>query len=198
MSTTAQLPIFPLSTVLFPGGLLPLRVFEARYMDMARECLKTGAAFGVCLIKEGREVGAPATPELIGCSARIIECDMQQLGVLNVITRGEQRFRIRTHEAGAQGLIRAAYDWIAPEKETGVPAEYADCVTLLKMIAEDQRFKAIAADPHYDSATWVGYRLSEVLPLPARVKQMLLELEGGLPRLQILHGFLKQQGLIAK
>ncbi len=193
-----MLPIFPLQTVLFPGGRLPLRVFEARYMDMASECLKSGQPFGVCLIKEGREVGTPAVPESIGCSARIIECDMQQLGVLNVVTRGERRFRILSREANAQGLVCADVEWLAPEEEAVVPDEYAGCVTLLKMIAEDSRFAALSADAHYESATWVSYRLSEVLPIPARVKQMLLELTGSVPRLQVLHGFLKQQGLVGK
>lgn len=193
-----MLPIFPLQTVLFPGGHLPLRIFEARYMDMASECLKSGQPFGVCLIKEGREVGAPAVPESIGCTARILECDMQQLGVLNVITRGEQRFRILSHAPNAQGLLRAEVEWLAPEEETAVPAEYSGCVKLLQMIAEDSRFAAMSADAHFDSASWVSYRLSEVLPIPARVKQMLLELTGSLPRLQVLHGFLKQQGLVGK
>lgn len=193
-----MLPIFPLQTVLFPGGHLPLRIFEARYMDMASDCLKSGQPFGVCLIKEGREVGAPAVPELIGCSARITECDMQQLGVLNVVTRGEKRFRIVSREANAQGLLRAEVEWLAPEEHAGIPDEYGGCVTLLRMIAEDSRFAAMSVDAHFDDATWVSYRLSEVLPIPARVKQMLLELTGSVPRLQVLHGFLKQQGLVGK
>ena len=67
-------PVFPLQTVLFPGSLLPLRIFEVRYMDMAKACLKEGSPFAVCLIKEGSEVGAPALPEPIGCLARIADC----------------------------------------------------------------------------------------------------------------------------
>src|SRR4029078_1839696 len=81
-------PIFPLQTVLYPGMLLPLRIFEVRYMDMAKECLKHGTAFGVCLIREGQEVGAPAVPENIGCMATIAECDMEELGILKVVARG--------------------------------------------------------------------------------------------------------------
>lgn len=193
-----MLPIFPLNTVLFPGGHLPLRIFEARYMDMASDCLKTGQPFGVCLIKEGREVGAPAVPESIGCTARIIDCDMQQLGVLNVVTRGEKRFRVLSQSANPQGLLRAEVEWLTPEEEAAVPDEYSACVKLLRMIAEDSRFAAMSTDARFESATWVSYRLSEVLPIPARVKQMLLELTGSVPRLQVLHGFLKQQGLIGK
>src|SRR4051812_19593199 len=89
------LPLFLLNTVLFPQGRLPLRVFEARYMDMTRDCLKRNRPFGVCRISEGREVGAPAKHELIGTLAGIADCDMQQLGVLQMLALGGQRFRVR-------------------------------------------------------------------------------------------------------
>ena len=88
-----DLAIFPLNTVLFPGGLLPLRIFEQRYMEMAKACLKNDEHFGICLIRSGREVGAPAVPESIGSTAKIVEWDMQQLGVLSVKVQGGQRFR---------------------------------------------------------------------------------------------------------
>src|SRR2546428_1626064 len=110
-----RVPIFPLNTVLFPGGLLPLRVFEARYMDMTRECLKRNEPFGVCLIHQGSEVGAPAVPEGVGCLAKIQECDMQQQGILNLKTRGGQRFRILERKTGTQGLISADVELIAPD-----------------------------------------------------------------------------------
>ena len=89
-----QLPLFPLNTVLFPDGVLPLRVFEARYMDMARDCLRDGTPFGVCLITKGSEVGGPATFEPVGCVARIDSWDMPQLGVLNLRAIGVQRLRV--------------------------------------------------------------------------------------------------------
>ena len=101
---SSDLPLFPLQTVLFPGGRLPLRIFEQRYMDMAKECLRENLPFGVCLIREGREVGEPALPEDVGCTARIVEWDMPQLGVLQVVTRGERRFRIRSHRVQTDGL----------------------------------------------------------------------------------------------
>ena len=88
------LPIFPLGTVLFPGAILPLRIFEVRYMDMAKACLREGTPFGVCLIREGSEVGAPAVPEPVGCTARIAECDVEELGILKVRAEGIDRFRI--------------------------------------------------------------------------------------------------------
>ena len=89
-----QVPLFPLNTVLFPGGVLPLRVFEARYMDMVRECMKGSDPFGVVLITRGSEVGAPASTESVGTLARIVAWDMPRLGLLHLRAVGSERFRI--------------------------------------------------------------------------------------------------------
>ena len=193
-----EIPLFPLNAVLFPGGSLPLRIFEARYMDMARECMKSGTPFGVCLIREGREVGQPAIPEELGCAARIAEWDMPQLGMLNVVARGGERFQVIERTVAANGLARANVEWLDPEDDHAVPAHYEGCVTLLKAIAADARFAHLTEDAHYESASWVGYRLSEALPIPLRIKQQLLALEGSVERLLILHDFLKQRGLLGK
>ncbi len=193
-----NIPIFPLNAVLFPGGLLPLRVFEARYMDMTRDCLKRDAPFGVCLIQEGAEVGAPAIPEGIGCLATILEWDMQQQGILNIKTRGGQRFRILERRTGAQGLTSADIELIPPEASAVVPDEFSSCARLLEMVVVDQG-KPIFAEPHaFDDASWVGYRLAEILPVPLVAKQKLLELNDSLGRLSILQRFLEGQGLAAK
>lgn len=192
-----EIPIFPLNTVLFPGGLLPLRVFEARYMDMTGECMRDEKPFGVCLIRSGREVGEPAVPEDIGCLAHITEWDMQELGVLSLRTLGGQRFRIRERSVGAQGLIRARVDLIAPEATAAIPAELGACTRLLELVIADKS-AAVFAEPHrLEDASWVGYRLCEILPVPLAAKQRLLELGDSLSRLQILHRFLEQRGLIA-
>ncbi|HET7766559.1 MAG TPA: LON peptidase substrate-binding domain-containing protein [Burkholderiales bacterium] len=194
----SNVPIFPLNTVLFPGGLLPLRVFEARYMDMTRDCLKRDEPFGVCLIREGSEVGTPAVPEGIGCTAKILEWDMQQQGILNIKTRGGQRFRIIEQRTGAQGLISAEIELIPPEASTAIPAEFASCARLLEMVVADQG-RPIFAEPHaYDDASWVGYRLAEILPVPLIAKQKLLELTDSLSRLSILQRFLESRGLAEK
>jgi len=191
-----RVPIFPLNTVLFPGGLLPLRVFEARYMDMTRECLKRSVPFGVCLIQQGSEVGAPAVPEGVGCLAKILECDMQQQGILNLKTRGDQRFRILERQTNTQGLISAGVELIAPDASVAVPEEFADCARLLEMVVLDQG--NIFAEPHaFDDAAWVGYRLTEILPVPLVAKQKLLELTDSLGRLSILQRFLESRGLAA-
>jgi len=194
-ASTARVPIFTLNTVLFPGGLLPLRVFEARYMDMARDCLRHGRPFGVCLIREGREVGAPAMPEPVGCLARIIEWDMQQLGLLHLKTLGGQRFHIRASETGSLGLVSADIDLIPPEEAISLPERFLACALLLKS-ATSEHDRPIFAEPlEFDNAVWVGYRLAEILPVPLAAKQKLLELDDSVARLEILQRFLEQSGL---
>jgi hypothetical protein len=167
-------------------------------MDMTRDCLKRDQPFGVCLIREGSEVGAPAVPEGIGCLAKILEWDMQQQGILNIKTRGVQRFRILERRTGAQGLISADIELIPPEASAAVPDEFAACARLLEMVVADQG-KPIFAEPHsFNDASWVGYRLAEILPVPLAAKQKLLELDDTLGRLSILQRFLEEQGLAAK
>ena len=190
-----QAPLFPLATVLYPGMLLPLRIFEPRYMDMAKACLKHSTAFGVCLIREGSEVGTPAVPEAVGCLARIVDWDMAQLGILKVRAEGLERFRIVESKATANGLLIGDIERIGSEKGGGFP-ELAECATFLRKVIEGigpQRFR----EPfRFEDASWVGFRLSEILPLKNPVKQKLLELTDAGARLEVLHRFLKQQKLI--
>ncbi len=130
-----DLPLFPLGTVLFPGGLLPLRIFEQRYLEMAKACLRDSAPFGVCLIREGAEVGAPATPESVGCLARIVQWDMQQLGLLQLLVQGAERFRILERRVQGDGLARANVELLAEEADAPVPERLAACRKLLERIA---------------------------------------------------------------
>jgi hypothetical protein len=191
----ADLPVFPLNTVLFPGGLLPLRVFEARYMEMTGDCMKRGKPFAVCLIREGREVGETAVPHAVGCLAHIVDWDMQDLGVLQISTHGGQRVRLLETSVAANGLARARAELIAPEPEAALVERYEPCARLLRMIVEDRTDAVFAAPHRFDDAAWVGYRLSEILPVPLAAKQKLLELEDSTSRLEILFRYLEQRGL---
>src|SRR5262249_25438051 len=155
-------------------------------MDMTRDCLKRDRPFGVCLIREGAEVGTPAVPEAVGCLARITDWDMQQQGILSIRTQGGQRFRVVERETGGQRLISARVELIAVEALMPVPQEYSGCARLLQMLVADQG-KAIFAEPHaFDDAAWVGYRLADILPVQLIAKQRLLELTDSLQRLAIL------------
>jgi Lon protease-like protein len=191
----SRLPIFPLGTVLFPGGALPLRVFEARYVDMTRECMKSGSPFGVCLIKEGTEVGAPAVPHATGCLAEIRDWDMQQLGVLSIQTRGTRRFRIMETSVAPDGLIRARAEPIDTDAPASIRAEFSQLQAILRDIIPKVPAELIP-EPHlFDDAIWLSNRLSELMPVPALAKQKLMELEDADMRLEIIYRFLGQQGL---
>lgn len=185
-----ELPIFPLNTVLFPGGNLPLRVFETRYVDMTRNCLRNNRPFGVCLISEGKEVGVPALPHGLGCLATIIDCDTQQLGMFQLQTVGGQRFRINSQTANSQGLILADVTLIEDEPRMALPEDFRNCAQLLQLML-DRHGEALFPKPHrMDDADWVGFRLAERLPLPLSMRQQLLEMDDNLQRLTALQQLL--------
>ena len=192
----ASVPIFPLNTVLFPGALLPLKIFEVRYIDMARACLREGTSFGVCLIREGSEVGTPAVPFDVGCLARIAECDVEELGVLKVRIEGTERFRLRSTEVNRQGLIVGATEPLMPEATVTDTQGLAECAEFLRKV-----IPAIGADRfgtplRFEDASWVGFRLAEILPLRNDVRQRLLEVTDAALRLGVLHRFLREQKLV--
>lgn len=180
--------------MLFPGGRLPLRVFEQRYMDMAKACLRDGTPFGVCAIREGAEVitgvGAPAVPAEVGCTARIAQWDMPQLGLLEIVALGEQRFRIVERRVEKNGLQMARVHLLGPEPDAPIPPSCAACVRLLERVIEQHA--GLLTPPHrLDSALWVGARLAELLPLPLAAKQELLELSDAAARLERLNSLLR-------
>ncbi len=185
--------IFPLNTVLFPGGVLPLKIFEQRYMEMAKVCISEDRPFGVCLIKEGRETGTPAVPQDIGCLARIAQWDMPQLGVFHLQVEGTLRFRITETEVGRNGLISAAIECLP--SDCGVAPEETMCSEVLKAIIEKIGAEHFPAPHRFDDAAWIGYRLSEVLPISLDIKQQLLRMTDPQARLSQLGEILSAQGL---
>lgn len=189
------LPIFPLQAVLFPGGTLPLRVFEARYMDMVSQCLRSGTLFGINLIAAGQEVGAPAQPYPVGVAAGIVSCDMDQPGVLDVVVRGLQRYRILDSEVSSAGLITARVEWLAEPAEVTLGGEFIRVVSVLAAIIADAGDRHFPPPLHLDQAGWVGMRLAEVLPIPLRARQALMELDDPLSRVEIIQQYLEQHGL---
>lgn len=181
--------------MLFPGSILPLRVFEPRYMDMVKTCMQEEKPFGICLIKEGTEVGTPAVPETVGCMARIVEWDMEQLGVLHLKVEGTQRFTVIGSGVEPNGLVTAQAKLIPAEKPLPLQSEHRICATVLQRIAAQVGEKNFARPFHYDDTVWVGYRLAQVLPLKLSVRQDMLEMNDSLVRIEVLHRFLSRQGL---
>jgi len=180
-----EIPLFPLQAVLFPGGRLPLRIFEQRYMGMAKTCLRDGTAFGVCLIRDGSEAGEPALPEDVGCTARIAEWDMPQLGVLQIVALGERRFRILERRVQADGLTLASVALLGEHSDARLDAEDI-CTRVLKRILEAAPAGLIEPPPRYDSCAWVSARLAEILPLSTAARQRLLEMDEAPARIEIL------------
>ncbi len=184
--------IFPLNTVLFPGGRLPLRVFEQRYIEMTKRCIADDRPFGVCQIKEGQETGTPAVPEAIGCLARILEWDMPQLGVFQLQTEGTQRFRLLRSEVARNGLISATIETLPPE-EAKTPTS-ALCAEVLHAIIDKIGTDHFPKPHHFDDAAWIGYRLSEILPIDRVTRQRMLQLSDPTERLAQLEQVLNEQG----
>lgn len=201
--TLSNLPIFPLGTVLFPESALPLRVFEARYMDMVRDCLQADTPFGVCLIVKGNEVGAAAEHEAVGCLAKIADWEMEQLGLLQIRARGAERFSINDRRVQSNGLIRADATLIPPDPEEPIEGKLGECAILLRRIVQDlvekepNALNRMIGEPYrYESSSWVSNRLCEFLPIPMSAKQKLMELPDPVTRLEIVHQYLQHHRVL--
>ena len=191
-----DIPLFPLNTVLFPGGVLSLKVFEQRYLDMAAACLKDGSPFGVCLIASGQEVGEAAIPHPIGTLAQITQADMEQQGILLLTVRGGRRFRIVSQATRPDGLLRASVELLAEAPQQIVPAAQQGLLPLLRKIAGDLGPEKMPEPHRFDDAAWVGYRLSEIVPVQALARQKLLELDDPASRLEVIFAYLAQRKLV--
>lgn len=193
---TLRLPLFPLNTVLFPGGVQPLKIFEQRYLDMAAACMKDDSPFGICLIASGNETGKPAEPHPVGTLATIGEWEMEQLGILHITARGGRRFRIIETRTGAGNLLEATVELMPVGETVRFPVERQRLLPLLQRIVSDLGPQRMPAPHRFDDAEWVGYRITEVLPIQNLAKQKLLELDDPLARLEILETFLDQRKLL--
>jgi len=177
-----QVPLFPLNTVLFPGGPLPLRIFESRYIDMISERMKAEAPFGVLLIREGQEAG-PATTFRVGTTARITDWYQGSDGLLGVTAIGEQRFRLLSSERRHNGLNVGEIELLPPEQPIPLPEEYAALPQILDAVIDDLGRLYEGLERRKDDATWVGYRFVEILPIDLEQKQESLESDDTLARL---------------
>jgi len=178
---TMQIPLFPLGTVLFPEGVLPLRIFEPRYLAMIGDCMRTGSQFGVVLISEGKESGKPARFFQTGTLARIEDFDQLEDGYLGVTCRGGERFRVSEHRVQDDQLVTATVEKIDPETCHDVPSEFPAMQAFLQALTEREELaewsRTIA--PDFDSGEWVSCRLCELLPISMPSRQALLEMDTG-------------------
>jgi uncharacterized protein len=183
MSTPA-LPLFPLDTVLFPGGPLSLRIFEPRYLDMVRSCLKDESAFGVVLILEGTEAGELASVANTGSSARVVDFDTLPDGLLGITCIGGQRFRVQRRWQQADGLNLAEVEYLAEDAPQPLPQELEHLGELLREVLPKLGGGYAHVAAHYEDAGWVANRWAEILPLTPAEKLQLLESEQPLTRLE--------------
>ena len=204
--TLSSLPLFPLSCVLFPGGLLALRVFEVRYLDMVRKCHQAGAPFGVVALTEGQEVRQAGSAQEqfcdVGTLASIEKLDNPQPGLITLLCRGTQRFRIVRRSQLTHGLWTADIEHIDEDLAVAVPDDLKAAATALSQVLHTLRQREpdipalppIGADQFNDCA-WVANRWCELLPVPLELKQRLMELENPLVRLELVGDVLERTGI---
>lgn len=169
-------PLFPLQTVLVPGAALGLRVFETRYLDLVRDCGRSGTGFGICLILDGDEAGAPAAPAAVGTEARIEDFGTTEDGLLMLRVRGGRRFHVRQTQTRSNGLIVADVEWCEPDPDDELRPEHGLLGNVLQQAIEQAGGEFAKVPPsRFDDAAWVGWRLAELLPLSNLQRQMLLQ-----------------------
>lgn len=194
MSRSTSLPLFPLNTVLFPHGPLPLRIFETRYVDMIKRCMREDVCFGVVLVSGASEVGQPAGYSEVGTTARIVDFNLLPDGLLGISCRGERRFRVLERWREADGLNMGSIEWLdhASPAVVRVPAEFRHLADLLRRVLPELGDVYAGLEPRYDDAEWVGARLIEILPLALEDKQSCLELMDPLERLALVAPLIKR------
>lgn len=186
-----KIPLFPLRTVLYPGGPLPLRIFESRYLDMISGCLKSGQPFGVLLIKNGDEAGEASTYS-VGTLASITDWYQGSDGLLGVTAVGDKRFRLLATERQPDGLLMGEVEVLEGEPRTPIPEQFQPLSKILAGILDDLGKLYQSFDRHYDDASWVGYRFAEILPVGSVQKQFWLENDEPLQRLELINRVLRE------
>ena len=196
------LPLFPLNTVLFPGGLLSLKIFEARYLDMVAQCLRERSPFGVVALTRGQEVRRPGEAtsfEAVGCLAELLDCDSPSTGILHIRCKGTQRFQTTQPQQAADGLWLAPVQCLPDDPASSPNAEQASTVAALEramQALEAQGSLPFLTPSKLDDAAWVANRWCELLPIPLAARQSLMELPDPVARLELVRQFLRQHEVI--
>jgi Lon protease-like protein len=184
--------LFPLHAVLFPGGPLPLRIFETRYTDMVRRCMREQQPFGVVLIQEGDEAGVVATTATVGCSARIVDFHTLHDGLLGIACLGERKFRVLRVWRADDGLNMGEVTWLPAEPELPLPADCERLATTVRRALDELAEHYANVPKKFDDAAWVSARVAELLPIELADKQALLEIEDPIERLRSLLAVVKE------
>ncbi len=206
MTTQTDIPLFPLGTTLFPGGLLPLQIFEVRYLDMIKRCLKESSKFGIVTIDHGSEVrkaGEAVTFAQVGTLASIHSFEALTPALFMIRCKGEQRFSIQHSERQMNGLWTASIELIEADHFVEVPSELFDASTALRKTliailekAEPEEELAILEPYRFNDCSWVSNRWAELLPLPPPQKQHLLAMDNPRLRLDLVAEILQDLGVL--
>jgi len=186
-----SIPLFPVHSVLFPGGPLALRIFEPRYLELISRSLREESPFGICLIEDGAEVGQAASTFDVGTLVHITYWNRRRDGLLGVTVRGERRFRVLSRQIQPNQLILAEVELLADEPVRQIPKAYTQLTELLQQILEQLDHPYLNLPRRYDDAAWVGARLAELLPLALVQKQRLLQMDDPIQRLERLKGMIE-------
>ena len=184
-----QIDLFPLPLVLFPGGRLPLQIFEKRYLDMIRLCLKEDKGFGVVMIESGDQVikdDDQASPNIaqVGSYCKVVDFNLQNNGLLQITLEARCKFKILSLDENADRLLQAKVEYIKPEADFPIPEGQKHLGELLSAFLQHTSLEGSDIKP--ESAFDLGARLTELLPCANYVKQELLELSDPLLRLEML------------
>lgn len=181
---TERIPLFPLRTVLFPHGLLPLRIFETRYLDMIRRVMREGKGFGVVLILDGAEIGRIGEVAHVGTWARVVDFDQLPDGLLKIVVRGERRFRVVGRDMQSDGLHLGDVEWLDDPPEQLPAHECPELAATLSRALAELGPEYPVGPARMDDALWVAGQIGQLLPVPPAIRQKLLEVDGARERLR--------------
>jgi len=180
-NASIELPLFPLRTVLFPDGVLPLRIFEPRYVDMISRCMREQSGFGVVLIRQGTEARRDPSddqPECfdVGTEARIVDFNQADNGLLGIVARGERKFRVVGTREQTDHLLIGEVQYLPEEMAGELLPEHEPLVSMLKELAEHPLVQKLDLQMDFEEARSVSLRLAELLPIEPEIKQALLQI----------------------
>ena len=187
------IPLFPLSHGLFPDGMLPLQIFEVRYLDLIKRCYQQQLPFGVAWIQEGSEVTVPGQVPLlhdVGCLAHVREFEQVQPSFFRVVCQGGLRFQLSNVQAGPLGVWQGSVSYLPQDPEVEVPLSLQSHADRLgKVIASAQQQGVLDRLPifapyHLDQCGWLANRYAEALPISTELKLQLLSEPDPLKRLE--------------
>jgi len=190
-SPIMNVPLFPLNSVVLPGGRIPLQLFEPRYLDMLTRCMKEDRGFAVVLLREGVDTGKAAAFYDIGTYVRIIDFKQLDSGLLGITVEGQSKVSVIRSWQQEDGLNVGDVECLLAEDMLLIPEHYAELPSVLKALFRHPVIRDLGMEVDYDDARDVGWRLTELLPLDKQEKQRLVELQDPLERLDRLNGLLE-------